>query len=77
MAIVTFVNTQNVLRVISYFKDLFSAMDFSSLEGYTASMLPFTFGTIIFIGVTVLTILVAIITFWNIEVGNKEEQANG
>ncbi len=73
VAVVTFFNTQNVLRVNKYFADIHRGMDFSELTTYPESMFPFTFTKIIFITVTVLAGLTAVLTFFNIKAHSDEE----
>jgi len=78
VAVVTFFNTQNIIRVNNYFAVTYKGMDFSILEEYTKSMFPFTFAKTVFIAMTALAVVVAIITFLNINISSKEEsEVNG
>ena len=78
VAVVTFFNAQNVLRVNNYFADIYKGMSFSELEGYTKSMFPFAFANVIFIAVIAVSILVALMTVLNIQISTKEEsESNG
>lgn len=73
VATVVALNAPNVLRVASYFEELYAAMDFSALEEYTTSMFPFAFSKIIIIVAAVLAILTAIMTCANIQLRGKKE----
>lgn len=71
----TIVNIMNVMVVLNtnaYFLKAYNNIDFSSLEGYTVSTLPFVMTQVLFVSSVVFSVIITVTSVWNFIQNRKQ-----
>lgn len=71
LAVVNFINGSRIVTFNNYFLNAYQSLDFTSLDAYSPSVLPFRVVFILYALIVILTICLLAMTGWNFLKGRK------